>query len=54
VEWPKDGTYNAVVKWEIVQKPKDKGGLGVVDFLLKNAALLFKWWWRYAYEEGFL
>jgi len=26
--------------------------LGVGDLLLKNGALLFKWWWRYACEEG--
>jgi len=26
----------------------------VGDLLLKNATSLFKWWWRYAYEEGSL
>jgi len=48
----KNGRYNALVKWEILQKSKEKGGLGVTDCTLKNAALLFKWWWRYACEEG--
>jgi len=38
----------------VVQRPKEKGGLGVGDLLLKNAALLFKWWWRFACEEGAL
>ena len=42
----------ALVKWEIVQKPKKEGGLGVGDLVIKNAALLFKWWWRFACEEG--
>ena len=50
----KDGKYNALVKWETVQKPKDKGGLGVADLLLKNAVLLLKWWWRYACDDGVL
>ena len=49
-----DGKYISLVKWEIVQKSKDKGGLRVGDLLLKNAALLFKWWWIYACEEGIL
>ena len=42
------------MKWELIQKPKEKGGLGVTDCTMKNAALLFKWWWRYACEEGSL
>ena len=48
------GKYQALVKWELIQKPKNKGGLGVKDCILHNAALLFKWWWRYACEEGAL
>jgi len=48
------GRCNALVKWEVMQKPKKFGGLGVGDLLLKNTALLFKWWWRYACEEGSL
>ena len=43
-----------MVKWTIVQRPKDQGGLGVGDLVLNNAALLFKWWWRFASEEGAL
>jgi len=42
----------ALVKWEVVQRPKKEGGLGVGDLIIKNAALLFKWWWRFACEEG--
>jgi len=48
------GRCNALVNWEVIQKPKTKGGLGVMDCTMKNAALLFKWWWRYASEEGSL
>ncbi|XP_016185749.1 uncharacterized protein LOC107627430 [Arachis ipaensis] len=33
-----------LVKWEMVQTPKKAGGLGVGDAVLRNTALLFKWW----------
>ena len=36
--------FSALVKWEVVQRPKKQGGLGVGDPLIRNAALLFKWW----------
>ena len=36
-----------LISWEVIQKPKHLGGLGVGDLVVKNAALLFKWWWRY-------
>jgi len=44
--------YSALVKWDVIQRPKKQGGLGVGDPMIKNAALLFKWWWRFACEEG--
>ena len=47
----KEGKFMPLVKWDIVQQQRDKGGLGVGDIVVKNAALLFKWWWRYANEE---
>ena len=47
-----ENRFSALVKWDVVQRPKNQGGLGVGDPLLKNAALLFKWWWRFACEEG--
>jgi hypothetical protein len=31
-----------LVAWDIVQKPKDKGGLGVINLRLQNDALLLK------------
>jgi len=50
----KDNRCTTLIKWEVVQRPKDQGGLGVGDLLIKNVALLFKWWWRYSCEEGAL
>ena len=41
----------ALVKWSTIQLLKEIGGLGVGDILLKNAAFLYKWWWRFATEE---
>nr|XP_029145738.1 uncharacterized protein LOC114924657 [Arachis hypogaea] len=51
--WSKeDGRQGMVlVKWELVQAPKKFGGLGVGDAMIRNTALLFKWWWRFAKEE---
>nr|XP_025625605.1 uncharacterized protein LOC112717897 [Arachis hypogaea] len=44
----------ALVKWEVVQTPKKLGGLGVGDAVMRNTALLFKWWWRFSKEECLL
>ena len=33
---------NNLVAWETVQKPKDQGGLGVINLRLQNDALLLK------------
>ena len=48
------GKFLPLVKWEIVQRPKCRDGLGVGDIVKKNVAFLFKWWWRYASEEDSL
>ena len=42
----------ATVKWSTIQLPKEVGGLGVGDILMKKAILLNKWWWRFVNEEG--
>jgi len=39
----KEGRFSPLVKWQVIQKPKWAGGLGVGDLMLQNAALLFKW-----------
>ncbi|XP_029146965.1 uncharacterized protein [Arachis hypogaea] len=44
-------TGMALVRWDVVQAPKKLGGLGVGDAMVRNTALLFKWWWRFAKEE---
>ena len=41
----------ALVKWEMVQQRKERGGQGVGDIEVKNAALLLKWWLRFATED---
>ena len=38
----------ASVSWNHIQLPKEAGGLGVDDLLMKNAAMLFKWWWCFS------
>ena len=37
-----------LISWESIQKPKIYGELGVGDIIIKNAELLFKWWWRFS------
>ncbi|XP_015938992.1 uncharacterized protein LOC107464586 [Arachis duranensis] len=51
--WGKDDRRPgmAPVKWEMIQAPKKLGGLGVGDAVVRNAALLFEWWWRFSKEE---
>ncbi|XP_057746330.1 uncharacterized protein LOC130965578 [Arachis stenosperma] len=51
--WSKeDGRLGmAMIRWEVVQAPKKLGGLGVGDAMVRNAALLFKWWWRFSKED---
>lgn len=39
------------MKWELIQRPRELGGLGVGDVIIKNAALLFKWWCWFCVEE---
>ncbi|XP_025678312.1 uncharacterized protein [Arachis hypogaea] len=54
--WSKEDGRNgmALVRWEVVQAPKKLGGLGIGDVMIRNTALLFKWWWRFAKEECLL
>jgi hypothetical protein len=39
------------VAWEDICKPKDQGGLGVVNTKLMNVALMTKWIWRMLTED---
>ncbi|XP_015963934.1 uncharacterized protein LOC107487752 [Arachis duranensis] len=51
--WSKEDKRNGMVlvKWEVVQDPKRLGGLKVGNALVRNTALLFKWWWGFSKEE---
>lgn len=42
------------VAWDLVCKPKQLGGLGIVDLRLKNKALLAKWLWRFVEDKDAL
>lgn len=39
-----------LVSWEQTSMPKEFGGLGIGNLLLRNKALLGKWWWRFPKE----
>jgi hypothetical protein len=41
-----------LVKWSVVCRPKDMGGLGVHDLEVKNSALLGKWLFKLLTENG--
>ena len=47
----KEGRPMSLVRWDLVQQSKEKGGLGVGVIEDKNVALLLKWWWKYATTE---
>ncbi|OMO53301.1 hypothetical protein CCACVL1_28737 [Corchorus capsularis] len=40
-----------LISWDQVCKPKDKGGLGILDLHIQNRALLNKWLWRFGNEK---
>ncbi|RVW83280.1 putative mitochondrial protein [Vitis vinifera] len=49
-----EGKRDHLVSWDVVCKPKVKGGLGFGKFSLRNLALLGKWLWRYHRENSAL
>ncbi|KAL4385916.1 hypothetical protein GQ457_09G028800 [Hibiscus cannabinus] len=42
------------LKWETICLPRSHGGLGLINFKVKNHAMLFKWIWRYGSEPNSL
>lgn len=34
-----------LVSWQQVSRPKEQGGLGILDLRTMNQALMTKWWW---------
>ncbi|KAB2615114.1 ribonuclease H protein [Pyrus ussuriensis x Pyrus communis] len=53
-EGVEEGKKNHLVKWEIVIKSKEEGGLGVGNLRNQNEALLAKWLWRFPKEPNSL
>jgi hypothetical protein len=41
-----------LIKWTVVCRSKDVGGLGVHDLEIKNSALLGKWIFKLLTEDG--
>jgi len=35
-----------LAKWEMVSRPKDQGGLGIINTKVMNESLLVKWIWK--------
>jgi hypothetical protein len=38
-----DNKKHRLAKWDILYRPKDQGGLGVIDLKVQNKCLLSKW-----------
>ena len=43
-----------MAKWEMVTRPKDQGGLGIINTRLMNDCLLVKWIWKIHQEPDSL
>ena len=35
-----------MVKWDLICRPKNMGGLGIINTRIMNKCLLLKWWWK--------
>ena len=48
--WRKSGGGSGIplINREVIEKPKSVSGLGVGNLVVKNSALLFKWWWQFS------
>ena len=49
-----EGKRDHLVSWDVVCKPKLRGGLGFGKISERNVALLGKWLWRYPREDSAL
>ncbi|RVW32138.1 putative ribonuclease H protein [Vitis vinifera] len=47
-----EGKKDHLVRWEVVSRPKELGGLGFGKISLRNIALLRKWLWRFPRERS--
>ena len=52
--WQNDGHKKKyrLVKWNILRKPKEQGGLGIQDLDIQNKCLLSKWLYKLCNEAG--
>jgi hypothetical protein len=52
--WQSDGHKRKyrLIKWNIICRPKDQGGLGIEVLEIKNKCLLSKWLYKLQNEEG--
>jgi hypothetical protein len=50
----KDKFRHHMAKWEMVSRPKDQGGLGIINTRLMNDCLLVKWIWKIHQEPDAL
>jgi len=41
-----------LVKWDIINKSKKYGGLGIKNIQIMNISLLSKWWWKLERDSG--
>jgi len=41
-----------LVRWEVINKSKKYGGLGIKNIRIMNISLLCKWWWKLEKEDG--
>ena len=47
-----EGKKDYLIRWEVVTRPKELGGLGFGKISLRNIALLGKWLWRFPRERS--
>lgn len=41
-----------MVRWKLICRPKQKGGLGITNLRWLNTSLLCKWWWKLEHDSG--
>nr|DAD35928.1 TPA_asm: hypothetical protein HUJ06_006568 [Nelumbo nucifera] len=49
--WEPGQEKDHLIRWEIVSRSKEEGGLGLGNITFKNVALLGKWLWRWPLER---
>ncbi|RVW35158.1 Transposon TX1 uncharacterized 149 kDa protein [Vitis vinifera] len=47
-----EGKKDHLIRWDVVSRPKELGGLGFGKTCLRNIALLGKWLWRFPRERS--